>query len=218
MTSLELTTWGHAGLRLERRGRRLAVDPGSFTDGRVLDGASAVLVTHEHADHVEPDALAAVLRERPGLEAWAPRPVAEALRGAGAPADRVHAVTPGDTVTAAGFEVRVLGGRHAVIHPSLPPVTNVAYLVDGVVLHPGDSFTLPPEGTRVEVLALPVGGPWTKVAEAADYAVAVAPVTAVPIHDAVLSDAGRASADRLLGPLTGDVAYRRLAPGEPLAV
>ncbi|MFP5332413.1 MAG: hypothetical protein ACLGHX_08665 [Acidimicrobiia bacterium] len=38
MSEITLTTWGHAGIRLERDGHRLVIDPGSFTDPAVLDG------------------------------------------------------------------------------------------------------------------------------------------------------------------------------------
>jgi L-ascorbate metabolism protein UlaG (beta-lactamase superfamily) len=218
MSTIELTTWGHSGVRLERGGERLAIDPGLFTQAQVLDGVSAVLVTHEHADHVEPDKLAPLVAAQTDLNVWAPAPVVDALVASGAPAERVHAATPGEQFTAAGFDVRVLGGTHAVVHPTLPAVANVAYLIDGAVLHPGDSLTPAPEGVQVQVLALPISAPWLKIAEAVDYAVQVAPATAIPIHDAILSEAGRTLIDRLTDALTGSVAYRRLAPGESMGV
>ena len=213
--SIELTAWGHAGLRLERDGQRLAIDPGSFTDGRVLDGVTAVLVTHEHVDHVVPEQLGPLVAEREELSVWAPQPVVDALVAAGAPAARVHPVTPGQDLAAAGFAVQVLGGEHAVIHPAMPPVVNAAYLVDGLVLHPGDSFTPPPAGVAVEVLALPVAAPWLKLSEAVDYAALVAPDRVVPVHDAILNEAGVGLADRVVSGLIGAVGYRRLQVGEP---
>ncbi|MFF2454624.1 MBL fold metallo-hydrolase [Isoptericola sp. NPDC058082] len=221
MSSLILTTWGHAGVRLERDDHVLVIDPGTFTDPRILDGADAVLVTHEHPDHVDVPRVAAALATAPtpegGPELWAPAPVVALLTGAGAPAARLHAVDGGASFDAAGFAVQALGHVHAAIHPDLPPPANVAYLVDGAVLHPGDSFTPAPGGVRVDVLALPVAAPWLKLAEAVDYVRQVSPRVAVPIHDAILNDAGLALVDRVAGGLGGD-AYRRLAPGEPLEV
>ncbi len=213
--AITITSWGHACIRLERDGRRLVVDPGAFGDLAVLDDADAVLVTHEHVDHVDPPSLVAALRARPLLEVRAPAPVVAQLVEAGAPADRVHAVAAGDAFTAAGFDVRVFGERHAVVHPDVPTAANVAYVVDGAVVHPGDSFTPPPAGVEVDLLLVPVAGPWMKLAEAIDYVRAVRPRVAVPIHDAILSDRGRALSDRMVGGLGGAGEYRRLVPGEP---
>lgn len=209
----EITAWGHACVRFEKDGRRLVVDPGAFSDLTVLDDADAVLVTHEHTDHVEPAALVAALTARDRPEVWAPAGVVRQLVEAGAPEGRVHAVGDGDTFTAAGLPVRALGEWHAIVHADLPRAANVAYLVDGTALHPGDSFTPPPAGVEVDVLFLPVTGPWMKIAEAVDYARAVRPRVAVPIHDAFLSEAGKALADRVAGGLVGAEEYRRLTPG-----
>ncbi|MBN9327930.1 MAG: hypothetical protein BGO38_16515 [Cellulomonas sp. 73-145] len=217
--STTISKHGHACIRLEKDGQVLVLDPGVFSDPATLDGAGAVLITHEHVDHVVPDRLTAALAAAPDLQVWAPGVVVDQLVAAGAPADRLHAVTEGDTFTAAGFEVQVVGHDHAVIHPSIPVVANAAYLVDGVVLHPGDSFTPPPAGVHVEVLLLPVSAPWMKLSEAADYLQAVAPRVAVPIHDAILSDAGLGLVDRVIPQVTGGVAeYRRLGAGETLSV
>ncbi|GIG34972.1 MBL fold metallo-hydrolase [Cellulomonas pakistanensis] len=215
MTDTTITHHGHACVRLERAGRRLVLDPGSFSDLTVLDDAEAVLVTHEHVDHVDVARLAAALAGRHGLAAWAPADVVAQLVEAGAPAARVRAVVAGDVFEAAGFEVRAVGEQHALIHPDVPRPRNVGYLVDGGLLHPGDAFTEPPAGTRVEVLLVPVAAPWLKLAEAIDYVRAVHPRVAAPIHDAILSEPGRALADRLVGGLGGAGEYVRIAAGSP---
>lgn len=211
----EISSWGHSCIRLERDGRRLVLDPGSFSDLSVLDDADAVLVTHEHPDHVDPARLAAVVGDRPALRVWAHADVVRQLVEAGADAERVRAVAAGDAFDAAGFDVRVLGERHAVIHPDVPVPANLAFLVDGAVLHPGDALVVPPADARVDLLLVPVAAPWLKVAEAVDYVRAVGPRVAVPIHDAILSDPGRALCDRLVGGLGGADEYRRIVPGEP---
>lgn len=212
-----VTHWGHACVRFERAGHRLVLDPGAFGDLSVLDDADAVLVTHEHPDHVETRALAAALGARGQLHVWGPAPVVDLLVDAGAPADRVHAVVAGDELDAAGFAVRVVGERHAEIHPDVTVPANVGYLVDGAALHPGDSFTPPPPGTAVDLLLVPVAGPWMKVAEAIDYVRAVSPRVAAPIHDAILSDPGRGLVDRLVGGLGGAPEYLRITAGTPYA-
>ena len=208
---------GHACVRLDRDGQVLVIDPGSFSDPDALDGATGVLVTHEHPDHVDPGPLVAALSASPDLQVWGPERVVETLTTAGADAGRVHALSVGDRVEVAGFAVEVLGGWHAVVHPDVPRIHNLAYLVDGTLLHPGDSFTPPPEGTSVEVLFLPAAGPWMKIAEAVDYVRQVAPTVAVPIHTGICNEHGLGLIDRVLGGLAGG-AYRRLAPGETLDV
>ncbi|GEA88744.1 MBL fold metallo-hydrolase [Cellulomonas cellasea] len=208
----ELSFWGHACIRLDREGRRLVVDPGSFSSPDALTGAQAVLVTHEHADHVVPDQLRAALEAQPDLEVWAPAPVTEQLAGVTGADARVHTVVAGDRVAAGGFDVAVVGGSHAVIHPDVPGIANVGYLVDGTVLHPGDAFDVPDAAQGVDVLCLPVAAPWLKLAEAVEFARAVGPRVLVPIHDAHLSGAGNAMVDRLLSGLTPGE-YRRLSMG-----
>ncbi|MCU1431273.1 MAG: metal-dependent hydrolase [Actinotalea sp.] len=216
MSRIDITVWGHSCVRFERDEGSLVIDPGSYSDLSVLDDADAVLITHEHADHVDVTRVVAALTARPSLEAWAPADVVQHLVDGGAPGGQLHAVDGGDTLSAAGFDVVAVGHRHAEVHPSLPRAANVAYLVDGVALHPGDSFTPPPAGSTVEVLLLPVGGPWLKLAESVDYLRLVGPGVAVPIHDAVLSDVGKSLVDRVVGGLAGESRYRRLEPGETL--
>src|SRR5262245_26726554 len=169
MTTMTVTALGHSSVRIERDGSALVIDPGSFSDRSGLADADGVLITHEHPDHVDVPAVAEALNANEPLWAWAPAGVAAQLMAAAAPADRVHALEAGETLSAAGFEVRALGGAHAVIHPDLPPIANLAYLIDGAVLHPGDSFTMPPDGARIEVLLLPVSAPWMALREAVEY-------------------------------------------------
>ncbi len=208
---MELTKHGHACVVVSDGDRRLVVDPGAFTDPTVLEGAGAVLVTHEHADHVVPDRLRAALEADAALEVWTNPSVAALFEGLGS---RVHAVGDGDVVTAAGFEVQVHGEWHAEIHPDLPRVRNVGFLVEGQVFHPGDAFTVP--GTPVATLLLPLHAPWSKAAELIDYVREVDADQAYAVHDGLLNDAGLGLMSGLLGergPGT-PTPFSRLAPGE----
>ena len=208
---MRMTKLGHSCVRLEKDGQAIVLDPGIWSGPGLLAGANAVLITHEHADHLDPAVVRAALDRDPALQLWTNAAVAAQFGGLG---DRVHAVGDGDAFTAAGFEIRVHGSDHALIHPDVPVVPNIGFAVDGTVFHPGDSFTLP--GEPVEALLLPISAPWLRAAEMFDYARAVQPRMSYAIHDEVLSANGIALigqlAARLLG-APGEGGYLRLEPG-----
>ncbi|WIB27146.1 MBL fold metallo-hydrolase [Curtobacterium sp. MCSS17_015] len=211
---MELTKHTHATVALRDGDRTLVIDPGAYTPNSadLVAGTDAVLVTHDHPDHLDVDALTAALDAQPGLRVWAPASVVAAL---GEHDGRVTAVAAGDTIRPAGFDVTVSGGAHAVIHADLPRTDNVGYLVDGRLFHPGDSYAAP--GVPVETLLVPTSGPWVKLGELVDFVRAVQPSRAVQIHDLMLSEVGKGSFAQFAGQLTG-VDLVTLADGETITV
>lgn len=188
-----LTKFTHACIRIEHNGAVLVLDPGNFSEVEdALDSAAAVLITHAHPDHFDKDRISAAVRDSETLEVYAPEGVAaqltDALRGSGA-ASRVHAVEPEQTYSIAGFDVRTFGGQHALIHPHIPVIPNIGYLVNGELYHPGDSFIVP-HGVQIGTLLVPVHAPWSKVAEVIDFVTAVRAAKAHQIHDALLNETG----------------------------
>lgn len=211
---MRLTKFGHACVRIEHEGRAVVVDPGAFTDAEALDGADAVLITHEHPDHYDPERLRATDAEIFTIDAVA-RQVRE-----GAPdlVERLTVVEPGQRLEA-GLPVQVVGERHAVIHPELPRFFNSGYVVsagDVRVYHPGDALTVPPD--PVDVLCVPVSAPWLKASEAIDFARAVGAPRSVAIHDRVYSEAGLGILDGHMSRLLpSGLEYVRLPDGADLA-
>jgi L-ascorbate metabolism protein UlaG (beta-lactamase superfamily) len=210
---IELTKKSHACVRLERNGRTLVVDPGGFSEADAALGADAILVTHEHPDHFSEQHLRAALEADAAAEVWTLRSVAEKISAAFP--GRVHTVGHGDTFSAAGFDVQVHGELHAVIHPDIPRITNIGFLVGGSVFHPGDALTVPDH--PVETLLLPVMAPWNKISEVIDYVREVGPQRAYDIHDALLTDLARPIYDSQIGAL-GGTRHDRLAPGQSARV
>jgi L-ascorbate metabolism protein UlaG (beta-lactamase superfamily) len=209
--TMRLTKYTHACVRAERDGGALVIDPGGFSEPEALDGADAVLITHEHFDHLDVDKLTKALAGRADAAVYAHPDVVAKLGDLDAP---VHPVQPGDEFTAAGFQVRACGGRHAVIHPDIPRIANVGYLIEGSVYHPGDSVNPSdlPSGAQVETLFLPVNAPWLKLSESVDFVRAVAPRRAYALHDFLLSEAGAKVYGGNLAKLAG-CDYTRLEPG-----
>ncbi|MFE6689220.1 MBL fold metallo-hydrolase [Streptomyces sp. NPDC057743] len=207
---MELTKKTHACVRIEKDGQTLVIDPGLFSEEDAAVGADAILVTHEHMDHFNEDRLRRAMEANPAAEIWTLASVAGQLSAAFP--GRVHTVGEGDAFTAAGFEVEVHGQLHAVIHPDIPRITNVGFLLDGgAVFHPGDALTVP-EGRTVDTLLLPVHAPWNKIAEVIDYVRAVAPRRSVDIHDSLLQDHARPVYDGMIEKL-GGAGHDRLVPG-----
>jgi L-ascorbate metabolism protein UlaG (beta-lactamase superfamily) len=203
---VRLTKYGHACVRLDLDAGSVVLDPGSYSPEVDLAGVADVLVTHEHADHIDIDRLVPLVRD--GLRLHTNADVAASL--ASEHGLEVHAVGPGETFTVAGVDVQVVGGEHAEIYNGLPGCANVGFVLAGVY-HPGDALHVP--GVEVETLLVPVSAPWLKLREALDFVRAVGPVRAFPIHDALFSDIGNAGVDRWMVNESG-TDYRRLAAGE----
>ncbi|MEU9319810.1 MBL fold metallo-hydrolase [Streptomyces sp. NPDC048295] len=210
---LTLTKKTHSCVRLEKDGRTLVIDPGGFSEQDAAVGADAMLVTHEHPDHFDEGRLRAGMEANPAAEIWTLRSVADRLTAAFP--GRVHTVGHGDTFTAAGFDVQVHGELHAVIHPDIPRITNIGFLVDGSLFHPGDALTVPDR--PVDTLLLPVMAPWNKISEVIDYVREVGPRRAIDIHDALLTDLARPIYDSQIGSL-GGTDHGRLVPGDSTAL
>jgi L-ascorbate metabolism protein UlaG (beta-lactamase superfamily) len=218
---MKLTKFTHACVRLEKEGRVLVLDPGTFSEtDEALDGAHAVLITHEHPDHVDVPAVTGALVATAGLAVFAPAGVAARLREETAQAaERIHTVEPGSSFDAAGFNVRSFGGQHALIHPQIPMVANIGYLVEGNVYHPGDSFIVP-DGLSVQTLLVPIHAPWNKAAEVMDFVISVRAPQAFQIHDGLLNETGLKMVEGHVARLGGKygTTFTHLSPRESVEV
>jgi L-ascorbate metabolism protein UlaG (beta-lactamase superfamily) len=210
---MRITKFGHSCIRLEHDGTVVVVDPGMFTDAEAVDGADAVLITHEHPDHYLPEHLA-----RTDAPVFTIAAVAARIReDAPEVAERVTVVEP-DQEFDPGIPTVAVGELHAVIHPDLPRFHNSGYLFtlgETTLFHPGDALTVPEQ--RVDVLCVPVCAPWMRAAEGIDFARAVGAPRNLAIHDRVYSEAGLRIVDGHYGLLLPETsAYVRLADGDDL--
>lgn len=213
-------------MQVRLSGANLLFDPGNFSAGfEGLTGLDAILVTHQHPDHLDPTKIAALVAANPNAVLYAD-PQTVALLADRTDVGSWSALGPGEQVEVRGSDgsgeagavtIRATGGRHAVIHPAIPVIDNTAYIVDGpdrkaAFMHPGDSFYIPFE--RIDVLALPAAAPWMKLSESVDYLRGVAPRQAFPIHQGVLSDVGRAVHNGRLAEMAPDgTEFAVLEPG-----
>jgi len=171
--------FGHACVLVEDADARVLIDPGAFAQGwEDLRDLTAVLVTHQHLDHLDLERLPALLAANPDVVVHTDQGSAAVLAEQGI---RAEGVAAGASFRLNGLSVEAIGVDHAVIHPDIPVIPNVGYLLGGRFLHPGDALTVPDR--PVEILGAPTAAPWLKLWEAVDYVRTVAPRIAIPIHE-----------------------------------
>ncbi|MFB9923153.1 MBL fold metallo-hydrolase [Amycolatopsis halotolerans] len=203
---MHITHLGHACVLVDTGSARLLIDPGVMSDLDGVDSVDAVLLTHKHPDHVDPEKVRAVLATSPRAVLAAPADIGEAMSGL--PEHR--SAEPGRTLKFGDTVVDVVGGRHAPVHETIPSCANLGYLIDGgAFFHPGDSFHEP--AVEVGVLAVAIDGPWLKIAESIDYVRRVAPRVAIPIHEGETLDPAKYVG--MLSNAVGGGVVRRLERG-----
>jgi len=208
---MKLTKYEHACVVIEEQGTSLVIDPGAFSTSLPdLTGIKAIVVTHQHADHLDIERLQQLRVANPDAPVFSAADVAEAHPELG-----LTTVEPGQSLTVGPFSLTFTGGQHAVIDSSLLRIQNVGVIInDGAVYYPGDSFAEP--GRPVQTLLVPAAAPWMKVSEAMNFLRDVQPELAIPTHDAILSDQGKQIYDNMLG--SAGVRYQRLQTGESIGV
>ena len=152
---MRISKYGHSCLHVVDGSASILIDPGTLSQGfETLSGLTAVLVTHQHPDHVDPQRLPGLLRANPGATLYADTGSVGVLADAGVTATPV---ATGDVLDV-GTTVEVRSGDHAIVHRDIPVIPNATYLIGGRLFHPGDSLTVPDR--QVDILALPTSAPW----------------------------------------------------------
>jgi L-ascorbate metabolism protein UlaG (beta-lactamase superfamily) len=212
---VRLTKFGHACIRIEHDNGAIVLDPGVFTDPASIDGATAVLITHDHPDHYLPDLLQ--LTDAPVYTISA---VADLIgNDAPAVAERTVVVAPGEQFHVDGLPVTAVGEQHAVLHPDWPISHNSGYLieVDGsAIYHPGDALTSPERD--IDVLLAPASAPWARAYELVEFMRQLKAPVNIAIHDRVYSEAGAGIIDRQASAFLQPAGqqFKRLKDGEDL--
>lgn len=217
---MRLTHLGHACLLLESTGQRILIDPGSFSRFDDVTDLDAIVITHQHADHVDLDRLPALLEANPQAHLYAEPETVNALTGQGIGA---QATAAGEAIGIGGLTLTPVGDRHAVIHDRVPRVGNLGVVLSArgepTVFHPGDAYDADP-GVPVDLLAVPLNAPWCAVKETIAFVRRIAPGAVIPIHDALLTPAGRGMYLRHVGQfgLDGGVTVHDLGDGLAVTV
>lgn len=184
MDIMKVTKLEHATLVLEKDGKTLILDPGFYT--RPMDdyrNVVAVVITHNHDDHVHEDQIERILKDNPDAIILGTQEVAARL----APR-KVTAVHHGDFYEVGPFTAEFFGSMHIEIHRSIPLIQNCGVMINDTLFYPGDNYVTPDR--KVQYLACPASAPWLKIGEVIDYVAAVKPENCFPTHNIHLSEQG----------------------------
>lgn len=192
---MQITHLGHAAVLVETANQRVLIDPGNFSDQwHGLDELDAILVTHQHPDHIDPEHFPALVRANPRAKVWVEPQVFDAV-DLGDLDDLEATVQPlaaDSSIDLGSLQVSAVGGLHAVIHRDLPTIGNVGLVLvaegEPTFFHPGDSLATCPAG--VDVLGIPAYGPWAAMKETVDFVREVGAPRGFPIHDGLLNERG----------------------------
>jgi L-ascorbate metabolism protein UlaG (beta-lactamase superfamily) len=178
---LEGVTWfRQSAIRFTDGDRRVYIDPWGTDDD--APPADLILITHAHADHLQPQEIARL--SGGGAKIVAPHDVAAELSGDVVP------VAPGESHEIAGVRFTTVPAYNTAeerleMHPKANRwVGYVFELPGGTYYHAGDTDHVSElDAVKTDVAFLPIGGTYTMdAAEAAGLARSIGPKVAVPMH------------------------------------
>ena len=182
--AMEITKLGHCCLVIKVDGVTIMTDPGIFsTSQNDAHGIDLVLYTHEHPDHLHIESLVQVMKNNPEMKIIANSAVGKLLVEAGIAHDVLEGTS---STTFKGVTIEACDAKHEEIFEEIGQVQNTGFFIANKLFYPGDAFKEP--GKPVDILALPVAGPWCKLADAIRYALRVKPRVAFPVHDGIVKD------------------------------
>ncbi|PWR10859.1 MBL fold metallo-hydrolase [Micromonospora acroterricola] len=179
----------HSCLLVDNGAARLLIDPGRFTfvEGLVspddFGPLDAIALTHHHLDHADPDPLAAIV-QRTGAPLLGNQQTADHLREQDL---TVTVLDPGEHHIG-GMRIEAIPADHEPVLADQTPA-NTAYLIDGRILHCGDSLhpaLFAHQG--VDLLAVPVMAPYLTERLVAGFIAQLRPKAVLPLHDGYAKD------------------------------
>jgi L-ascorbate metabolism protein UlaG (beta-lactamase superfamily) len=184
---MKIKKLGHCCLVIEENGKRIMTDPGSWTINEQIKekNIDLIIITHEHQDHIHIESLKTVLKNNPKAVIITNEGVGKLLDESGIKYEILENKSPKNFL---GIELEAHDCKHEEIYQDIFRVQNTGFFISKRLFYPGDAFYNP--GKAVEILALPVAGPWANVKNAINYVLEIKPKVCFPVHDGMLISFG----------------------------
>ncbi len=177
---------GHCCLVVEINEKRIMTDPGAWsTLQNEAQHIDLILITHEHQDHLHIESLKAVIKNNPSAQIITNTTVSDILKKENI---SCTVVDHNESFNFSGTMIRGYGEKHAPIIDIIPQVQNTGYTIGETFYYPGDAFFVPP--IKIDVLAVPVCGPWMHISDAVEFVKQIQPKACFPVHDGMLKIIG----------------------------
>ena len=175
---MKVTKYPQSCLIIEQEGKRIVIDPGALVSGkfsaRELLPLDAILITHEHEDHADPE----LIRE---LVGDSDTPVVANQSTRNLLGDLVtQVVTDNEEFEVAGMKVVARELPHCLMVDGSAGPQNTGYVVDDVFFHAGDGIKL--DNLQVQSAAIPIAGPDISARDVFNFIKQLHCLTVVPIH------------------------------------
>ncbi len=165
----------HSCLLVEDQGKVVLIDPGNYSynenalDINSLNQLDAIVITHEHPDHMYLPWIKEILQKFPHTPLYTTESAKNILISEG-----IHNV-----YTEGNEFISLKPVPHEKIWFGAAP-QNVLATLFGTFATPGDSHTFT---ITVDTLALPIQAPWGNTTRAVELALQLKPKVIIPIHD-----------------------------------
>ena len=178
---MKITKIFHSCVLIEEGNTKILIDPGTWVFGEKIakpsdfSDVTAVLITHEHPDHLDVGSLSKIIKGNTPV--ISNKSVNTYLKKANL---KTKILNYGEQINIDGILVEGVESPHGT-NP-IPMPENIGFFIQKKIFHPGDSLKIS-NLPKVQVYLAPVTAPWATLNNVVEATKNLAPKVVIPIHD-----------------------------------